>query len=104
MDTLAISEKLIASGVPEAQAKAHATAIKEVAEESAKESQDGLATKADIAELRAELRADNAKLRQEMADRDTQMTRFTVGAMMGGMTVMTAIFGVIVALAIQSLS
>ena len=95
MDTLAISEELMAAGVPETQAKA----IAKTQIAAAKESQDGLATKADIAELRA----DNARLRQEMADRDTQMTRFTVGAMMGGMTVMTAIFGVIVALAIQSL-
>ena len=124
MDTLAITDKLIASGTPEPQARAQAQIHEEksretkaaVKEEVAKAA-EGFVTRAELfnaisefrremSELRKEisaLREDNARLRQEMADRDTQMTRFTVGAMMGGMTVMTAIFGVIVALAIQSL-
>ena len=50
-NTLAYAEKLKASGVPEEQAKAQATALNEVLSES---SGNVLATKLDIAELRAD--------------------------------------------------
>ena len=125
MNTLAITDKLIASGTPEPQARAQAQIheeqsreTKSVVKEEVAQATEGFVTRTELfnatsefrnemAELRKEiaaLREDNAKLRQEMAERETRMMRFTVGAMMGGMTVMTAIFGVIVALAIQSLS
>ena len=125
MNTLAIADKLIASGTPEPQARAQAQIheeqsreTKSVVKEEVAQATEGFVTRTELfnatsefrnemAELRKEiaaLREDNAKLRQEMAERETRMMRFTVGAMMGGMTVMTAIFGVIVALAIQSLS
>ena len=71
---------------------------------AAQQSTEGLATRAELLEAIAGLRADNAQLRLEMADRETRMTRFTVGAMIGGMTVLTAIFGIFVAPAIQALS
>ena len=86
MDTLAISEELIAAGVPEPQAKA----IAKTQVAAAKESQEGLATKSDIADLRA----DNAKLRQEMADRDAVSAWRTSGLIVA----MTGIFSIIVKL------
>ena len=125
MNTLAVADKLIASGTPEPQARVQAQIheeqsreTKSVVKEEVAKATEGFVTRTELfnaisafrnemAELRGEiakLREDNAKLRQEMAERETRMMRFTVGAMMGGMTVMTAIFGVIVALAIQSLS
>ena len=105
MNTLAINERLIASGTPEQQAKVHAHTHQETLQEAqayTDKSLEGLATRADLLEAIAGLREDNAKLRQEMADRETRMTRFTVGAMIGGMTVLTAIFGIFVAPAIQA--
>ena len=107
MDTLVIADKLIASGTPEPQAKTYAHAHQETLQEAqayTDKSLEGLATRADLLEAIAGLRADNAKLRLEMADRETRMTRFTVGAMIGGMTVLTALFGIFVAPAIQALS
>ena len=111
MDTLAITDKLIASGAPEPQARAHA----QIQEESSRETKaavkeevakatEGLATRADLLEAIAGLREDNAKLRQEMTQMETRMTRFSVGAMIGGMTVLTAIFSIIVVAALQSLN
>ena len=54
-DTLGYFEKLKAAGVPEAQAKAHADAMREVIE-------DRLATKRDLADLRNELNGDMREL------------------------------------------
>ena len=118
MDAMITSEKLTEAGVAEPQAKAHARAHQETLNEAKKyaneiteEARKELATKGDLADLRvtlrediAKLREDNAQLRLEMADRETRMMRFTVGAMIGGMTVLTAIFGIFVAPAIQALS
>ena len=132
MDTLAISDKLIASGTPEPQARAQAQIHEEqsretrsVVKEEVAKATEGFVTRTelfnaisafrnemadmrgemtDIREDIAKLREDNAQLRLEMADRETRMMRFTVGAMIGGMTVLTAIFGIFVAPAIQALS
>ena len=57
-DTLAYAQTLRKAGVEERQAEAHAAA--------ARNSQAGLATKADLNALRAELRADLNTLRAEL--------------------------------------
>ena len=84
MDTLAISEKLIASGVPEAQAKAHATAIKEATEESAKESSKDFVT--------------NAVLRAELAEMEMRLMRFSVIVALGTLTLQTGLIAVLLML------
>ena len=58
LDTLKYAESLRAAGVTEQQAAAHAEALKEAA-------QEGLATKTDIAEAKADLKADIADLKAE---------------------------------------
>ena len=55
MDTLAISEELMAAGIPEPQAKAIAKTQVASAREAAKESSESLATKADLAKLKADM-------------------------------------------------
>ena len=82
MDTLAISEKLIASGMPEA--KAHATAIKEAAEASAKESSKDLVT--------------NAVLRAELAEMKADMMRFSIIVALGTLTLQTGLIAVLLML------
>ena len=107
MDTLAITDKLIASGTPEPQARTQAqiheessretkAAIKEVAKAA-----EGFVTRAElfnaISEFRremSELREDNAKLRQEMADRDAVSSWRAAGLMIA----MTGVFSIIVKL------
>ena len=114
MDALAITDKLIASGAPEPQARAQAqiheeksretkAAIKEVAKAA-----EGFVTRAElfnaISEFRREmsefrremsaLREDNAKLRQEMADRDAVSSWRAAGLMIA----MTGVFSIIVKL------
>ena len=84
MDTLAISEKLIASGVPEAQAKAHAMAIREAAEESAKESAQDLVT--------------NAVLRAELAEMKADMMRFSIIVALGTLTLQTGLIAILLML------
>ena len=122
MNSLAITDKLIASGTPEPQARAQAqiheeqsretkTAIKEEVARAT----EGFVTRAELMEaisslhnemvkLRADLEKMEARMEKNLADRETRMTRFTVGAMIGGMTVLTALFGIFVAPAIQALS
>ena len=129
MNSLAITDKLIASGTPEPQARAQAqiheeqsretkTAIKEEVARAT----EGFVTRAELfdaistfrnemaelhnemVKLRADLDKMEARMEKNLADRETRMTRFTVGAMIGGMTVLTALFGIFVAPAIQALS
>ena len=57
-DTLKYAEALKSAGVPDAQAKAQAEALADALRQGGQD----LATKADIAELKAELKADIAKL------------------------------------------
>ena len=72
-DTLAFARKPRAAGVGEKQAEAHAEAVRD--------SRTGLATKADIAMLRADTRADLAAIRADLntslaairADLDTRL-------------------------------
>ena len=136
MNTLAIADKLIASGTPEPQARAQAQIheeqareTKSVVKEEVAQATEGFVTRTELfnaisafrnemAEMRGEmaelhnemvkLRADldkmEARMEKNLADRETRMTRFTVGAMIGGMTVLTALFGIFVAPAIQALS
>lgn len=75
-NTLAYAEKLKASGVPDEQAKAQATALNDVLSES---SGNVLATKLDIAELKA----------------DNKMIRWMIAANSAGIA---AIFGVLLKL------
>ena len=87
MDTLAISEELMAAGIPEQQAKVIAKTQVATAREAAKESSEGLATKADIAELRtalAELKAD--------------MMRFSIIVALGTLTLQTGLIAILLML------
>ena len=87
MDTLAISEELMAAGIPEQQAKVIAKTQVATAREAAKESSESLATKADIAELRtalAELKAD--------------MMRFSIIVALGTLTLQTGLIAVLLML------
>ncbi len=80
MNTLAVTKNLITAGVPEKQAEAQVHALTEATED--------LATKADLVQLRADIRAD-------MAEMETRMTwRITV-ALAGSMTALTAIFSIL---------
>ena len=101
MDTMEISEKLKKAGVAEPQAQAVTSAIQEgvhEAEEYAyditEEAKKELATKGDIAELREViglLRQDNAKLRQEMAERDSVSAWRSSGLLVAMTTMFTFI-------------
>ena len=112
MNTLAITDKLIASGTPEPQARAHAQIqeeqsreTKSVVKEEVAQATEGFVTRAEfieaMARLRqearediAKLREDIAKLRQEMADRDALSAWRTAGLIVA----MTGIFSIIVKL------
>ena len=111
MEAMITSEKLAEAGVAEPQAKAHARAHQETLDEAKKyadelmeKAKKELATKGDIMRLESHLEKMEARMEKNQADRETRMTRFTVGAMIGGMTVLTALFGIFVAPAIQALS
>ena len=80
MDTLAISEELMAAGIPELQAKAIAKTQVATAREAAKESTESLATKADLAELKAD------------------MMRFSVFLALGTLTLQTGLIAVLLML------
>ena len=87
MDTLSITEELMAAGMPEPQAKVIAKTQVATAKEAAKESSEGLATKADIAELRtalAELKAD--------------MMRFSIIVALGTLTLQTGLIAILLML------
>ena len=105
MNTLAITDKLIASGAPEPQARAQAQIHEEqsretksaVKEEVAKAT-EGFVTRAElleaIAALRediAKLREDIAKLRQEMAERDSVSAWRSSGLLVAMTTMFTFI-------------
>ena len=80
MDTLAISEELMAAGIPEPQAKAIAKIQVATAREAVKESTESLATKADLAELKAD------------------MMRFSVFLALGTLTLQTGLIAVLLML------
>ncbi|MEF8710935.1 MAG: hypothetical protein V5B31_17925 [Candidatus Accumulibacter propinquus] len=63
-DTLRYTERLRAAGVPEQQAKAEAEALRDVLAEAMDSS---LATKADLMEVKAELRLEMAGIRGELS-------------------------------------
>ena len=119
MNTLAITDKLIASGTPEPQARAQAQIheeqsreTKSVVKEEVAKATEGFVTRAEllevisvlrneIAEMREDAREDNAKLRediaklrQEMADRDALAAWRAAGLVVA----MTGIFSIIVKL------
>ena len=74
-DTLAWTQTLKTAGVEEKQAEALAAA--------ARDSQAGLATKAHLDALRAELRADNAALRADMRSDLYRALWIQTGAIVG---------------------
>ena len=94
MDTLAISEELMAAGVPEPQAKAIAKTQVASAREAAKESSESSATKGDLAELRAELRADLAELKADMM-------RFSIIVALGTLTLQTGLIAILLMLFLE---
>ena len=63
-DTLRYTERLRAAGVPEQQAKAEAEALRDVLAEAMDSS---LATKADLMEVKAELRLEMTGIRGELS-------------------------------------
>ena len=63
-DTLRYTERLRAAGVPEQQAKAEAEALRDVLAEAMDSS---LGTKADLMEVKAELRLEMAGIRGELS-------------------------------------
>lgn len=83
MDTLAVSEKLIAVGVPKPEAHAHAQILSEVTDDL----KDELVTKAD---LNAALSATKGELKVALAEMESRMTWRIVSAMVA----LTAIFSV----------
>ncbi|MGI9338253.1 MAG: hypothetical protein ACR2P4_07090 [Gammaproteobacteria bacterium] len=85
MNTLAMTDKLQAAGVPEKQARAHIEVLQDAT--------GGLATTADIqkmmAQLRAELKADMAQWRADLA---VLLLKVTIGSLVAA----TAIFSFVV--------
>ena len=70
-DKLAYKDKLTASGVPEATARAHADALDEALRES-------VATKNDVAILRSDLMTELAKLKLDLTVRMGVMAAATI--------------------------
>jgi predicted TIM-barrel enzyme len=93
-DTLKYAEALKTSGVPDVQAKAEAEAL---ADALCQAGQD-LSTKADIAELRAELKTDIAELKAEIQAMINRLLLSLTGIIIGSMVAMTGIFAAIVKL------
>lgn len=75
-DTLRYTEQLRAAGVPEQQAKAEAEALRDALSQALDTT---LATKADVASAKNELKADIAKLDKEMA-----VLKWMVGLVLAG--------------------
>ena len=94
MDTLAISEELMAAGVPEPQAKAIAKTQVASARETAKESSKDLATKGDLAQL--ELR-----LEKSMAELKADMMRFSIIVALGTLTLQTGLIAILLMLFLE---
>ena len=90
MNTLAMTGKLKAAGIPEEEARAHIAVVQEAAEEAT----DGLVTKADLRELCAELKADSAELK---ADLSLLLVKVVVGALVA----LTAIFSFVVSIVLS---
>ena len=86
MNTLAMTGKLKAAGIPEEEARAHIAVVQEAT--------DGLVTKADLRELRAELKADSAELK---ADLSLLLVKVVVGALVA----LTAIFSFVVSIVLS---
>ena len=105
MDTMEISEKLKKAGVAETQAQAVTSAIQEgvheaeeYADDAVEEAKKTLVTRAEllngISKLGREiaaLREDNAKLRQEMAERDSVSAWRSSGLLVAMTTMFTFI-------------
>lgn len=68
-DTLTYARKLQDAGVPEAQAAARAAALRD----AFREQEGTLATKADFAELRADVRTDIQSMRTAVTQLDTPL-------------------------------
>jgi hypothetical protein len=90
-DTLKYAEALKAGGIPDPQAKAQAEALAEALR------QGGLATKVDIAELRADLKTGLAELKGEL---QAMLNRHLL-AIMGAMVGLTAIFSAVLVITLR---
>ncbi len=99
MDTLAITDKLIAAGTPEPQARAQVEVAQEIAQEIRHESQDAkqdLATKAELQRVELSLKAEMQELKAEMRAAEARLSWRMVGAMTAIMVangVLYAMFG-----------
>ena len=101
MEAMITSEKLAEAGVAEPQAKAHARAHQETLDEAKKyadelmeKAKKELATKGDLAELRAELRAD-------LAEMEMRLMRFAVVVAFGTLTVQTGLIAILLMLFLE---
>ena len=80
MDTLAITEELVAAGVPEPQAKAIAKTQVASSRAAARESSESLATKADLAQM------------------EMRMMRFSIFLALGTLTLQTGLIAILLML------
>ena len=98
-DTLKFSERLAAAGVPPAQAKAEADALRDALAESRG---DSIAIRADVADLKADLtplKADIATLKADVAalKADVAAFRLDFARIDGRLTLLQWMLGVVVA-------
>lgn len=93
-DTLKFAKRLKDAGFTENQAEAQAQAFAEAVRESG----HALATKADIAELRAATKLDIAELKTEIQAMINRLLLTLTGIIVGSMVAMAGIFGLIVKL------
>ena len=87
MDTLAITEELVAAGVPEPQAKAIAKTQVASSRAAARESSEKLATQADI-----------ARLEKMMSEMEMRMMRFSIFLALGTLTLQTGLIAILLML------
>ena len=91
-DTLKFVKTLEAAGVPELQAEAISTAVRESHEAA------DVATKGDIADLRHEIKESASALRQEMSNMKFELLKWIIGLAIAQATLVIGLTGVLLAL------
>ncbi len=90
-DTLKFVERLTAAGVPEAHAKAEAAAFRDIISESL---DNTIATKNDVLSVKAELKADIARLENAIEKMEMRMTIKLGGFLAAAVGVLIAVLRV----------